>query len=85
MEDFNLLPLLNYISPDDYEVWYQVGMALKKEGYTWQDWDKWSQGSSKYHHGECEKKWNSFQGEGVTGAYVTMLGKQQINRLLRAA
>ena len=76
MEDFNLLPLLNYISPDDYEVWYQVGMALKKEGYTWQDWDKWSQGSSKYHHGECEKKWNSFQGEGVTGAYVTMLAKE---------
>lgn len=76
MEKFDLLPLLNYISPDDYEVWYQVGMALKKEGYTWQDWDKWSQSSTKYHYGECEKKWNSFQGEGVTGAFITMLAKE---------
>lgn len=76
MEKFDLIPLLSYISPDDYEVWYQVGMALKTEGYTWQDWDKWSSGSTKYHHGECEKKWNTFNGDGVTGAYITMLAKE---------
>lgn len=76
MDKFDLLPLLNYISPDDYEVWYQVGMALKAEGYSCDEWDRWSQGSSKYHAGDCEKKWNSFQSVGVTGAYVTMLAKE---------
>lgn len=76
MDKFDLIPLLAYISPDDYEVWYQVGMALKAEGYTWQDWDRWSQGSNKYHYGECEKKWDTFQSEGVTGAYITMMAKE---------
>ena len=76
MDKFDLLPLLNYISSDDYEVWYQVGMALKTEGYSCEDWDRWSQGSSKYHPGDCEKKWYSFQGEGVTGAFITMLAKE---------
>ena len=76
MDKFDLIPLLAYISPDDYEVWYQVGMALKTEGYTWQDWDKWSSGSAKYHYGECEKKWDTFNGDGVTGAYITMLAKE---------
>lgn len=76
MDKFDLIPLLAYISPDDYEVWYQVGMALKTEGYTWQDWDKWSSSSAKYHNGECEKKWDTFNGEGTTGAYITMLAKE---------
>lgn len=76
MEKFDLIPLLSYISPDDYEVWYQVGMALKAEGYSWQEWDRWSQGSSKYHYGECEKKWQSFQSAGVTGAFITMKAKE---------
>lgn len=76
MDKFDLLPLLSYISPDDYEVWYQVGMALKAEGYSCSDWDKWSEGSGKYHAGECEKKWYSFQSDGVTGAYITMKAKE---------
>lgn len=79
MDKFDLIPLLDYISPDDYEVWYQVGMALKHEGYTWEDWDRWSQGSSKYHPGECESKWNTFHEDTsspVTGARITMLAKE---------
>ncbi len=79
MDKFDIIPLLNYISPDDYEVWYQVGMALKYEGYSWSEWDKWSQNSSKYIPGECQKKWNSFQEDTtkpVTGAYITMLAKE---------
>lgn len=42
--DFNLLPLLDYINPAtvDYQTWVQVGMALKHEGYTAMDWDVWS-------------------------------------------
>ena len=79
MDKFDLLPLLNYISADDYEVWYQVGMALKHEGYSCQDWDRWSQGSGKYVSGECEKKWDSFQEDTtkpVSGAYITMKAKE---------
>ena len=79
MADFDLIPLLNYVSPDDYEVWTQVGMALKYEGYSWSTWDDWSRGSAKYHAGECERKWNSFQEDTdkpVTGAYITMKAKE---------
>lgn len=78
--DFNLLPLLDYINPAtvDYQTWVQVGMALKHEGYTAMDWDLWSQSDSRYKKGECFAKWDSFQGNGlgtVTGATITQLAK----------
>lgn len=78
--DFNLLPLLDYINPAtvDYQTWVQVGMALKHEGYTAMDWDLWSQSDSRYRKGECFAKWDSFQGNGlgtVTGATITQLAK----------
>lgn len=79
MKKFDLVPLLDYISPDDYEVWYQVGMALKHEGYSCQVWDDWSSKSAKYHYGECQKKWNTFNEDTsniVTGAYITMKAKE---------
>lgn len=79
MEKFDHLQLLPYIDNDDYEVWYQVGMALKHEGYSCDDWDRWSQGSSKYHPGDCERKWNTFNEETsapVTGAYITIKAKE---------
>lgn len=79
--DFNLLPLLDYINPAtvDYHTWVQVGMALKHEGYTAMDWDIWSQSDSRYKKGECFAKWDSFQGNGlgtVTGATITQLAKE---------
>ena len=37
MDKFDHLQLLPYIDNDDYEVWYQVGMALKHEGYSCDD------------------------------------------------
>ena len=61
----NLLELLPYIDPGslNYTEWVQVGMALKQEGYTAADWESWSaRDGSRYHVGECFKKWNSFQG-----------------------
>ena len=79
MEKFDHLKLLPYIDPDDYEVWYQVGMALKYEGYSCDDWDRWSRGSSKYHAGDCEKKWNTFDNGAMTpttGAYITVKAKE---------
>ena len=54
----------------DYQQWVNVGMALKEEGGSVYEWDSWSRRDSRrYHSGECEKKWNSFNG---TGQPVTM-------------
>ncbi len=55
-------------------------MALKHEGYPCSVWDDWSRRGSKYHEGECEKKWRSFNeetGEIVTGATITQLAKDR--------
>lgn len=80
MEKFDLVPLLDYIDPAmlDYNGWVQVGMALKHEGYSVDDWDTWSQrDSTRYHDGECERKWNGFDDDGqiVTGATITKMAK----------
>jgi hypothetical protein len=80
MKEFDLLPLLDYIDPAtlDYTEWVQVGMALKHEGYDETDWDAWSRrDGARYHDGECEKKWQTFDDEGsiVTGATITQMAK----------
>lgn len=76
----DLTELLNYIDPAslDYQEWVNVGMALKEEGYTAEDWDGWSQSDSRYRPGECLKKWETFKGTGlpVTGATITQLAKE---------
>jgi RecA-family ATPase len=77
----NLLELLEFVDPAylSYQEWTNVGMALKHEGYTALDWDQWSQrDSSRYHSGECFKKWDTFKGNGqpVTGATITQLAKE---------
>ena len=61
----DLLEILDSIHPGelDYQEWCSVGMALKHEGYTASDWDRWSQrDSARYHSGECFKKWDGFHG-----------------------
>ena len=61
----DLLDILDSIHPAelDYQEWVNVGMALKQEGYTAADWDRWSQrDSARYHSGECFRKWGSFHG-----------------------
>jgi hypothetical protein len=47
-------------------------MALKNEGLPVTVWDDWSRADSRYHSGECERKWESFSGsaEPITGATV---------------
>lgn len=74
----NILALLDYIDPAylDYQEWLNVGMALKKEGYTASDWDTWSsRDGSRYKPGECFKKWTTFEGNGITGATITQMAK----------
>lgn len=61
----SLLEIIEYINPAalNYQEWVNVGMALKHEGYSVQDWDNWSrQDYDRYHPGECEKKWLTFRG-----------------------
>ena len=61
----NLDEMLDYINPAvlDYQEWLNIGMALKDAGYDVSVWDNWSAlDSARYHNGECEKKWRSFNG-----------------------
>lgn len=80
MENTNLIKILEYIDPSqcDYQEWVNVGMALKHEGYSADDWDKWSQSDSRYHSGECQQKWNSFNGSSspVTAGTLVQMAKE---------
>lgn len=53
-------------------------MALKNEGLPVSLWDDWSKADSRYHSGECVKKWESFNGasEPVTGATIFQMAYQ---------
>ncbi|UMU18459.1 AAA family ATPase [Lactococcus lactis] len=80
-EKFDLVPLLEYISPSslDYLDWVSVGMALKFEGYPFDVWDSWSQPDSRYNAREMESKWDSLgrnSAAPVTGAFITMKAKE---------
>ena len=77
----NLTECLKYIDPAslDYQTWVNVGMALKQEGLPCSMWDDWSRSDSRYHSGECAKKWESFNGASnpVTGATIVQLAKER--------
>lgn len=70
MKTYNLLTeILPNLDPAqlDYQQWVQVGMALKHEGYSVDDWEAWSlRDPARYHRGECLRKWNSFHGGGAS-------------------
>ena len=77
----DLLKILEKIPPSDldYQDWINVGMALKHEGYTAADWDSWSRADSRYHAGECEQKWQGFNGsaEPVTAGTIVQMAKDR--------
>ncbi|MBO4938882.1 MAG: AAA family ATPase [Oscillospiraceae bacterium] len=79
--DIDLLTLLPYIHPAElsYQEWVNVGMALKEAGYTASDWDDWSRNDSRYHPGECERKWDTFQGAAtpITGGTLVQMAKDR--------
>ena len=60
----HVLEALQFLNPADldYDSWLRIGMALKNEGYPVEVWEEWSQGEARYHPGECERKWASFDG-----------------------
>lgn len=77
--EIDILECLNYISPADldYSEWVSVGMALKEGGYSAADWDNWSRADSRYHTGECFKKWTTFHGTSnpVTVGTIVQMAK----------
>ncbi len=78
----NIIEALNYIDPSSlkYQEWLSVGMALKAESYDCSVWDEWSRSDpDKYHKGECERKWRSFNGSAnpITGATIVQLAKER--------
>lgn len=77
--NFDLTAALEYIDPAslDYQEWVNIGMALKSEGYSATVWDNWSRNDSRYHAGECARKWESFNGAPtpVTGATIVKMAK----------
>lgn len=80
MDNTDLLEILDSIDPSilTYQEWINVGMALKHEGYSPGDWDRWSEkDTSRYHAGECEIKWRSFNGSAtpVTAGTIVQMAK----------
>lgn len=80
--ELNLIEVLEHVDPSllSYQEWVNVGMALKEEGYTSYDWERWSsRDSARYHPNECHKKWNSFNGASspVTGGTIVQMAKDQ--------
>lgn len=78
----DLLEILEYLDPSEltYQEWVNVGMGLKYEGYTSDDWDSWSRRDPhRYHTGECRKKWESFQGSGdpVTAGTIVQMASDR--------
>ena len=81
MERTSLLELIEYINPAelDYQNWVNVGMALKYEGYSVDDWEQWSKRDvGRFHSGECMKKWNTFHGNAspVTGGTIFQMAME---------
>lgn len=77
---YDLLEVIKHINPADlnYQDWVNVGMALQHEGYGVAVWDDWSsKDASRYHAGECERKWRTFHGSPspVTGGTIVQMAK----------
>ena len=50
--------------------WLNIGMALKNNGNDCTDWERWSRPDTRFKDGECESKWNGFNGTGLTIATI---------------
>ena len=83
MKNYNLLTeILPNLDPAQltYTEWVQVGMALKHEGHSAEDWEAWSRRDiGRYHSGECAQKWNTFRGNGtpVTAGTIVEMARRQ--------
>lgn len=77
-----ILDALSYIDPAclSYQEWVDVGFALHESGLACSIWDAWSaKDSTRYHTGECARKWKSFgrgQSTHVSAGTLMYLAKQ---------
>ena len=71
----NIREILAYIDPAvlTYEEWLSCGMALKDANFPCSVWDEWSQNDTRYHAGECERKWNTFNGSSSPVTIATVM------------
>lgn len=80
MNDIDLNNVIKHIPcyETDYQEWINIGMALKYEGYPCSVWDSWSRDDSRYHPGECAKKWETFNGSDspVTAGTIIQMAKE---------
>ena len=69
--------VLQYITPEDYEVWIKAGMILKGEfgDNAYDLWNHWSSKSEKYDPEIMFNKWNSFTGSGLTIASLVSMAQ----------
>lgn len=73
MKNTNLLEVLEKLDPStlNYGEWNSIGMALKTEGYTAADFDKWSRRDpDRYHEGECYRKWTTYDSNEIKGGTI---------------
>ena len=58
-----------------YDDWRSIGMALKNIGCSVADFIQWSNQDSRFKVGECEYKWQTFDGSGLTIATIHSYAK----------
>lgn len=79
--DNRLIDALNAldVSTLSHNEWVSVGMALKQEGYPCQVWEDWSRNDRRYHPGECEKRWATFNGSAnpVAGGTIIEMARSR--------
>ena len=71
----NIKEILSFITPAvlSYQEWVNIGMALKDEGFDSSVWDEWSQNDTRYHNGESERKWKTFNGSSSPVTIATVM------------
>ena len=71
----NIKEILAFIDPASlsYQEWVNIGFALKEEGFECSVWDEWSRNDTRYHAGECDRKWNTFNGSASPVTIATVL------------
>ncbi len=80
-----ILDVLELIDPTEcnYSEWYQVGAALKAEGFNVEVWIDWSaKDPSRFNERACYKKWESFKresGQMVTAGTIFYIWEKQAN------
>lgn len=59
-----------------YDEWRNVGMALKNNGNSCEDWEQWSRNDKRFKVGECDRLWLNFNRSGFTIATIIEIAKR---------